>query len=114
MSNSKEGFNMSAIKLTQHLPENMGQMDRIIRSAIGGALLVNGLKNPSSFLCRLGSFIGGAFIFYGITGYDPLLQVTNSTTLPGDKQNLIKKIQKQVKQDEPEKSEKDLVIASGV
>jgi uncharacterized membrane protein len=105
---------MSAIKITQDLPQNMGQMDRIIRSAIGGALLVNGLKNPSSFLCRLGSFVGGAFIFYGITGYDPLLQATNTTTLPGDDQNLVTKIQNQVKLNGTEKSEVAMPIASGV
>ena len=65
-----------------NLPKNMGKIDRIIRSAIGGALLANGLNRGESPLCRLGAIIGGAFLFYGLTGYDPLLQATNSTTLP--------------------------------
>lgn len=47
---------MAAIQAVKglNLPQNMGQMDRIIRSAIGGALLVNGLSRPQSLLCRLG------------------------------------------------------------
>jgi len=75
-----------------NLPQNMGQMDRIIRSAIGGALLANGLFRPTSMLYRLGGLIGGAFIFYGITGYDPLLQAADTTTLPEDTNNLMNKV----------------------
>lgn len=82
-----------------NLPHNMGQMDRIIRSAIGGALLMNGLTRPTSLLCRIGALIGGAFIFYGITGYDPLLQATDTTTLPHDNKNLIQKARKQFSKD---------------
>lgn len=79
-----------------NLPQNMGQRDRIIRSSIGGALLMNGLARPkSSLLCRIGALIGGAFIFYGVTGYDPLLQATDTTTLPADNKNLIRKAKNQ-------------------
>jgi uncharacterized membrane protein len=78
------------------LPQNMGQMDRIIRSAIGGALLMNGLARPASLLCRIAALIGGAFIFYRVTGDDPLLQATDTTTLPEDNKNLIRKAKNQL------------------
>lgn len=89
---------MSAVQSVKglNLPQNMGQMDRIIRSAIGGALLMNGLARSASLLCRIGALIGGAFIIYGVTGYDPLLQATDTTTLPEDNNNLIRKTKNQL------------------
>jgi Protein of unknown function (DUF2892) len=70
------------------VPQNMGLMDRVIRSAIGGALVMNCVNHPMSALSKLGGFIGSAFLFYGVTGYDPLLKASKTSTLPKENQKI--------------------------
>jgi len=74
------------------IKRNMGTVDRIIRSLIGGALIANGIINAHSLSGMLKAFAGGAFIINGISGFDPLLKASGSSTIPGAEDNIINKI----------------------
>lgn len=76
-----------------NLPQNMGMTDRLVRSALGGMLMMSGLDHMNHpFYSRITMGIGGAFIFYGLTGFDPLLKLFGVTTHPGDTNNVIDKV----------------------
>jgi uncharacterized membrane protein len=79
--------------LNMNFEQNMGTMDRIIRSAIGGALLINGLTHPEQGPWNLvSSIIGGAFVIYGLTGFDPLLSALDVNTQPGHERNIANRM----------------------
>ncbi len=71
--------------------QNMGATDRLIRGGLGGLMLMNGLPHliGGSMLRRLETLVGGAFLFYGITGYDPLLKAFGASTIPGAENNIM-------------------------
>ena len=61
----------------------MGTMDRVLRGTIGGALLTAGVLRAGNTLWNvLMSLIGGTFVFYSVTGHDPLLTLLGKTTKP--------------------------------
>lgn len=79
--------------------QNMGLMDRIVRAAIGGALLMNYLnettgapektqKKEISAWTRFSGLLGGAFVIYGLTGWDPLFSLLKTSSHPGDEHNM--------------------------
>lgn len=71
-------------------PVNMGQTDRIVRGIMGGLMLWNGLNNFGlSGIRKLETLVGGAFLFYGITGFDPLLKAFGVSTIPGQENNVM-------------------------
>lgn len=73
--------------------QNMGTVDRMVRGLLGAAMLLHGLvtENKTVFN-RIELVVGGAFLTYGITGFDPLLTVWGVTTKPGDTDNLVNRI----------------------
>src|SRR6478609_513799 len=73
--------------MTNEVSQNMGSMDRIIRAAIGGMLFSCGKENKNFFTFGMGL----AFIFYALSGWDPLLSLFKTTTHPDDDNGLIKK-----------------------
>jgi uncharacterized membrane protein len=73
--------------------QNMGPADRVVRSTLGGAMLVNGLKHlDHSWLRRLETGIGGLFLLYGVTGFDPLLKALGVSTVPGAEDNVLNQL----------------------
>lgn len=76
--------------------KNMGNIDRIVRTALGSLILLKGLITHKKFETRLGA----AFVICGLTGYDPLLKLFGTSTIIGAKDNLMHKF----KQSVPEKS----------
>lgn len=87
---------MSKMQLPK-MEQNMGLMDRIVRSAIGGALVMNWANRESEGKAgpwsRLSGAIGAAFLTYGVTGWDPLLTVAHLNTLPGSERNIARRAQ---------------------
>jgi hypothetical protein len=72
-------------------PINMGTTDRIVRGIMGGLMLWNGLNHLRySGFRKLETLVGGAFLVYGITGFDPLLQAFGVSTIPGNENNVLK------------------------
>jgi hypothetical protein len=88
-----------------NIEQNMGIMDRIVRGAIGGMLVMNFIhsltdrEEPEEVdtLSRIGGIVGGAFIIYGLTGWDPLLKLFNTNTQPGNMQNLMNRTRRMMK-----------------
>jgi hypothetical protein len=88
-----------------YIEQNMGIMDRIVRGTIGGMLMMNfihGLTDRAETeevdtLSRIGGMVGGAFIVYGLTGWDPLLKLFNTNTQPGNMQNLLNRTRRMMK-----------------
>lgn len=71
------------------LEPNMGPTDRVLRSLAGSAMLLNGLSHfGNSPIRKLETAIGGAFLVYGLSGFDPLLKAWGASTLPGAENNL--------------------------
>lgn len=72
------------------LQQNMGTADRVIRGVVGTFLLANGLQHiGNSPLRKVEASVGGAFLAYGITGFDPLLSAFGATTIPGNELNVL-------------------------
>lgn len=85
---------MKLVRIPENMkPEqNMGLMDRIVRSALGGAMLMWTMnKEQTSAFDKAIGVVGGAFLVYGLTGWDPLLQAFDSTTKAGDDRNVLNK-----------------------
>ena len=71
-------------------PVNMGTTDRIVRGIMGGLMLWNGLTHIQDSMGRkIESVIGGAFLIYGLTGFDPLLKAFGVSTIAGTENNLL-------------------------
>jgi hypothetical protein len=71
------------------IQQNMGTMDRIVRGVMGSAMLLNGLRHLGhSPVRKIESGIGGAFLVYGLTGFDPLLAAFGANTRPGSETNV--------------------------
>jgi uncharacterized membrane protein len=71
-------------------PVNMGTTDRVVRGIMGGLMLLNGLANMKhSAFRKIETLVGGAFLVYGITGFDPLLKAFGVSTIPGRENNLL-------------------------
>jgi hypothetical protein len=79
--------------VTQITP-NMGRTDRIVRGTLGGWMLLNGLAHLAGggWWRRIESLVGGAFLVYGITGFDPLLKRFGASTIPGTENNIMNQI----------------------
>jgi|GEM_PF-6101066 len=69
------------------MSQNMGLTDRIIRAAVGGMLFSCGKEKKNFFTFGMGL----AFIFYALSGWDPLLSLFKTTTHPDDENGLLKK-----------------------
>lgn len=77
------------------LEVNMGQNDRLIRGALGAVMFLNGVMQPrSNALTRFLSGVGGAFLLYGVTGFDPLLRLFGVSSIPGRNNNVMNKLKK--------------------
>ena len=80
---------MAVMNMTQ----NMGKTDRMVRGMMGGAMLLDGLMHiGNSTGRRVETLIGGAFLFYGATGFDPLLKAFGVSTIPGTENNLMNRL----------------------
>ena len=79
-----------------HMPElhqNMGTTDRVIRAAIGTALVMNWVtKDKPSLVCKIGGIIGSAFLVYGVSGWDPVLHALRTNTYSHDTENVVNKL----------------------
>jgi hypothetical protein len=76
--------------MTTTFKPNMGTADRLVRGALGGLLLVNGITHfKHSAPRRWETLIGGAFLIYGLTGFDPLLKLFGASTIPKAKNNIL-------------------------
>lgn len=73
---------------------NMGNADRIVRGALGSWLFLNGMRYlfQGGWLRRMESLVGGAFVVYGITGFDPLLKFFGASTIPGAEDNILNRM----------------------
>ena len=75
--------------------KNMGSADRITRGALGGLMLLNGLTHLNGgFFRRLETLVGGAFLVYGLTGFDPLLKAYGASTIPGAEDNVLHQLKR--------------------
>ncbi|HEY9686194.1 MAG TPA: DUF2892 domain-containing protein [Coleofasciculaceae cyanobacterium] len=87
------------------IEQNMGILDRIVRGTIGGMLVMNfihGLSDREELeevdtLSRISGIVGGAFVIYGLTGWDPLLKIFNTNTQPGNLQNLFNRTRRMMR-----------------
>lgn len=69
---------------------NMGVTDRIVRGILGGLMLFNGATHMRKSPARVvEAGVGGAFLLYGITGFDPLLKMFGASTISGAKDNIL-------------------------
>jgi hypothetical protein len=65
----------------RRIPKNMGMVDRIARGLIGGVMMLSAITSPRQNLwSRITMFAGGAFMVYGLSGYDPLLSAAGTST----------------------------------
>ncbi len=72
---------------------NMGITDRMVRGTLGSALLLNGLRHiGDSRVRQMEALIGGAFLAYGVTGFDPLLAALRVNTIAGTETNVFNMI----------------------
>ena len=57
-----------------NVEELVSPRSRAFRLVTGGILLANSLRNKdqANFMCNVSKIVGGAFILYGLTGWDPL------------------------------------------
>ena len=70
--------------------QNMGPTDRVVRGVMGAAMLWNGLQYFGNSPGRkIETFMGGAFLVYGLTGFDPLLKAFGATTIGGRENNVL-------------------------
>lgn len=70
--------------------KNMGKADRVLRSLLGFLLLLDGLTHFRKGTLRpLEVMTGGAFLVYGVTGFDPLLKRFGVSTIPGTADSLF-------------------------
>lgn len=77
---------MAVMQMTQ----NMGINDRIVRGTLGSLMLANGLMHLRHSPIRwVETVIGGAFTFYGLTGFDPLLKWLGVSTIPGSENHIL-------------------------
>jgi len=74
------------------LSKNMGIADRSIRGVAGFVMLMDGILHPTSSLRQVESLVGGAFLLYALTGYDPLLALTGASTQAGKENNVLHQI----------------------
>jgi hypothetical protein len=75
---------------TMNLQQNMGPTDRMIRGGLGALMLLAGLMSRKKTLFRkTESVVGGAFVFYGMTGFDPLLAAFGASTRAGDENHIL-------------------------
>lgn len=75
------------------LTPNMGPIDRIVRGTLGGLLFINGLSHLNNSRIRpLETLVGGAFLTYGLTGFDPLLKKLGASTIGGDEKNILNRL----------------------
>ena len=90
--------------------KNMGKIDRVVRTVAGAIMFFHGM-NRKSMLGKLETTIGGAFLYYGFTGRDPLLEMFDASTVPGAENNVVKLIKKAVpcKNDESDSALCDLL-----
>jgi hypothetical protein len=60
---------------------------------LGGLLLINGLSHfRNSAPRRWETLIGGAFLVYGLTGFDPLLKLFGASTIPKAEDNVLNRL----------------------
>jgi hypothetical protein len=79
--------------MAMQLQQNMGTADRLIRGLLGSTMMLNGLFNlGSSPLRKIEAGLGGLFLFYGISGVDPLLSVFGATTIPGSEGSILNRM----------------------
>lgn len=75
------------------LQQNMGITDRVVRGLLGSVMLVNGLRHlGNSKVRKVEAAVGGAFLTYGITGFDPLLSAFGATTIAGTENNVFNQL----------------------
>jgi hypothetical protein len=80
--------------MTPTMTPNMGVADRLARGSLGGLLLVNGITHfQNSIFRRWETLLGGAFLVYGLTGFDPLLKFFGASTIPNAENNVLNMIQ---------------------
>jgi hypothetical protein len=73
---------------------NMGFSDRLSRGLLGLMLLMDGLQHIRRSAIRpLETIVGGAFVFYGLTGYDPVLKKLGVSTIAGAEDNVLHQFQ---------------------
>lgn len=75
-----------------NIPQNMGNTDRMIRGLLGSFMLAHGMSANRSMLNQVEALVGGAFLVYGLTGFDPLLKAFGMTSIPGDSDNVANRI----------------------
>lgn len=73
-----------------HVQQNMGPTDRLVRTIAGSLLLLNGFQHiGNSPLRKIEAVIGGLFLTYGATGFDPLLSAFGASTIAGKNNNIF-------------------------
>jgi hypothetical protein len=77
---------------------NMGKTDRLVRSVLGSWLFMNGMRHRTGggWFRRMESLVGGAFVVYGLTGFDPLLKLFGASTIPGADDHILNRMKKTV------------------
>jgi uncharacterized membrane protein len=84
--------------MAKRLEQNMGPLDRGVRGGMGAFLLLAGLLMPNKqsgiirTIARIEMALGGAFLLYGVTGFDPLLAAAGATTRKNDENFVVKKM----------------------